>query len=435
MNYIGGGINSGPSGDLYNMVSVFRSSGTWKCPPGVKQAMVLVWGAGGGGGAAKSAGGANSTGGAGGGFAQALVATTGGTNYTVTIGAGGGSGAAGGTSSFSTLVSATGGAGGTATTSWVAGGSGSTSGALWEAKLANGGGTNSSNYVSINYPQGTGGGGSGSPYGDGGVTCLNIGNNRGTGGGGWGGNSIGLSKSNLNFAGYLYNLANPGFPAGTGGGGIFDASPSPGSGGGGSNASSSLAFTQLYATGSTAGNIGTLQAGGGQARPTTLYYNATASQAISAFLGASAVNTPTSSNWFDILNLNLQGTGGEGINAQGAAAYFSIQAGNGAGSGAGGGGVCHNVNDGNCLFAGNGTIGGGGGGVYNFSNGVESFSGNGGFGGGGGGNSQNNTNRASVAGDSYMGGGGGGAANQTGGDPVAGVGGNGCVLIFYKLGG
>jgi hypothetical protein len=261
---------------------------------------------------------------------------------------------------------------------------------------------------------------------------LNLGNNQGTGGGGWGGNSIGISKSNLNFAGILYNLANPQFPAGTGGGGIFDASPAPGSGGGGSNASSSIVFTSNYATGSTAGNVGNMQPGGGQARPTTLYYNATASQAVSAFLGASAVNTPTSSNWFDILNMNLQGTGGEGINAQSASTFFNLFAGNGAGSGAGGGGVCHNVNDSLLLFAGNGTIGGGGGGIYSISSSTDAFAGQGGFGGGGGGNAIT-TPRQAVGGDSLMGGGGG--SGNSGNNVAAGVGGNGCVLIFYKLGG
>ena len=440
MSFIGGGGTSGAggaSGDLYNMVSVFRFSGTWTCPPGVSEAMVLVWGAGGGGGSVRNVSG-NSTGGGGGGFAQALCTVAAGTSYSVTIGAGGGPGAAGGTSSFSTLVSATGGAGGTATTSWVAGGSGTTSGVLWQAKLANGGGTNAASYSSIQNPQGTGGGGSGSPYGDGGVTCIanyfdTFPGNKGTGGGGWGGSSIGQSKSGLQWPGRFFSITSPSNPSGTGGGGLFNAGINPGSGGGGSHADAPLSLNGYYNTATSAGIVAPLVAGGGQARASTLYYNATASQAISSFLGVTTTANISNSNWFDILNMNLQGVGGEGIFAGTAGQFFNLQAGNAIGSGAGGGGVCHNVNDSLLMFAGAGSIGGGGGGMFSIGTGTDCYAGQGGFGGGGGGCIMGGVSRSAGAGDSLMGGGGGGALNVSGGDPMPGVGGNGCVLIFYKL--
>jgi hypothetical protein len=75
----------------------FTSSGTWTCPAGITNVLVIAAGGGGGGGGGNYGYGAS--GGAGGGSLQqvAYVSVTPGDNYTVTVGAGG-TGGAGGTS-------------------------------------------------------------------------------------------------------------------------------------------------------------------------------------------------------------------------------------------------------------------------------------------------------------------------------------------------
>jgi hypothetical protein len=92
--------------------TVFNSGGTWTCPTGVTRAKVTVIGGGGCGGYNKG-----SNNGGVGGYASGTYDVTPGTGYSVTVGAGavtgGPSGSAGGSSAFSSFLSATGGADGT----------------------------------------------------------------------------------------------------------------------------------------------------------------------------------------------------------------------------------------------------------------------------------------------------------------------------------
>jgi len=73
--------------------ATFSSSGTWTCPAGITE--VIVLGTGGGGGGAGSSGSEQATGGLGSGQRMQFVSVVPNTAYTVTIGAGGSGGAAG----------------------------------------------------------------------------------------------------------------------------------------------------------------------------------------------------------------------------------------------------------------------------------------------------------------------------------------------------
>lgn len=118
-------------------VHIFTSSGSWRCPAGVRLVRVTVFGAGGGGGGGGgglgSCTGGNGASGAPGTLAGGYYAVVPGTDYSITIGAGGSggsggapgsagaSGGTGGTTSFASLLSVGGGNGG-------AGGSGGSGG-------------------------------------------------------------------------------------------------------------------------------------------------------------------------------------------------------------------------------------------------------------------------------------------------------------------
>lgn len=103
-----------------NGIDIFAASGSWTCPAGVTKAHITVAGGGGGGAGASSTSPFSARGyGGTGGLGVGLVTVTPGTTYSITIGSGGagtntanGNGASGGSSSFSTLITATGGAGG-----------------------------------------------------------------------------------------------------------------------------------------------------------------------------------------------------------------------------------------------------------------------------------------------------------------------------------
>jgi hypothetical protein len=104
-----------PAGGQYQYALYTSGTTTWTAPSGVTKVKVTVIG-GGGGGSSYSCGGIGGIGG----LAIGYYTVSPGTGYTVTVGAGGsghgsssGSAGSGGTSSFSTLISATGGAGST----------------------------------------------------------------------------------------------------------------------------------------------------------------------------------------------------------------------------------------------------------------------------------------------------------------------------------
>lgn len=416
-----------------NTVTVFTYSGTWVAPPGVTRATVLVWGAGGSGACNTNAySGTHATGGGGGGFVKGIVAVTPGTSYSITVGVGGSlnasqgtNGSAGGTSSFSTLLTATGGGGG----QYLGGnqptsGTGSSSGALWTFTAA-GGGSGSTRSMSVSNVIGSGGGGSGSPYGDGGIAWNNFYTMYATGGGGWGGNSAG--EPNVND----YQVI-PGF--GTGGGGLMNGGSGYGGGGGGSSAPG--------ANNPGSGNIPTISSqsvymctpgGNAASAPTFLFVTGGTPTFIS--LGGWSESGQRSASYFDILNCNLTGTGGYGVPYQGTYNIDPISfAGNG-GAGGGGGGLMASwsTSSNKGVRAGNGGTGGGGGGAY-LTNTVWAQSGTGGFGGGGGGIFTNAQQNNYAGGGGLGGGGGGGGSNsQSSGNYCAGgFGGRGCVLIFYR---
>ncbi len=136
---LGNGSGTGTvSGSFSNSISFIpNGSYQWIVPSGVSKIRVKVWGAGGGSSmGTQEYGGA--TGGGSGGYAEKILTVSSGTTYTISVGTGGSPGTNwvsppdlrsdgkdGGTSSFSTLVSATGGKGGKAWTTTVAlGGSG-----------------------------------------------------------------------------------------------------------------------------------------------------------------------------------------------------------------------------------------------------------------------------------------------------------------------
>lgn len=101
-------INNWASGTFgTGLIRVYGSSGasySFTVPSGITSIRVRVWGAGGGGGSSSTY-----SGGGGGGFAIGEFDVAAGDSYAVTVGAGGLPNASGGTSSFSSLISATGG--------------------------------------------------------------------------------------------------------------------------------------------------------------------------------------------------------------------------------------------------------------------------------------------------------------------------------------
>lgn len=219
----------------------FTSSGTWTCPEGVTNILVIAAGGGGGasGGPGYSGGGQKGGGGGGGSLQQTgYVTVTPNTTYTITIGAGGTGGAAGstgnqgspgsngGSTSFDTLFSVLGAGKGSSTT----GGSNFADGFVNNFFLLPGsaGGVNDNpfngqpNYINI-YSGGTGvvnisGGGGAGPQGAGGNSSSSAsssgasgGNNTGAGGGGGAPNNTGVglnggsgSNGGNGGSGYLY---------------------------------------------------------------------------------------------------------------------------------------------------------------------------------------------------------------------------------------
>ena len=190
---------------------------TFVVPQNTFQILAMVWGAGGSGGAYTS--GSYISGGGGGGFAMGIIDVAPGQALpTLTVGAGGAAvtsgnnGNAGGTSSIGTILTATGGgAGNYSSPTAVAGGAGSITGNLRNAFTASGGAP-----LTGSSDMGTGGGGSGSPFGVGGTSGSGVTSSSATGGGGWGGNGGAASSA-----------------IGTGGGGLFSAANISASGGGG----------------------------------------------------------------------------------------------------------------------------------------------------------------------------------------------------------
>jgi len=413
-----------------NTVTVFAYSGTWVAPPGVTRATVLVWG-GGGSGACNTnyTSGLVSFGGGGGGFVKGIVAVTPGTSYSITVGAGavmnttqGANGTAGGTSSFSTLLTATGGGAGLIS-SYPTSGTGSSSGALWTFTAAGGG--SGSNRASTGNAYGCGGCGSGSPFGDGGTTWTNLTAAQATGGGGWGGNST--AEPNLNDYQSLSPFA-------TGGGGLMNGGGGYGGGGGGSSAPGQHSGTTSNFPTVSSQSVFMCTPGGNAPSAPMFLMTATTPNFIS--LGGWPQIEQQSASYFDILNCNLMGAGGYGVPPQNFVNYDPINyAGNG-GAGGGGGGlfaVATGATNLKMYRAGNGGTGGGGGGIYIGST-SPGQSGTGGFGGGGGGFYSAAGNNYYAGGGGMGGGGGGGGSHglSTGNFVAGGFGGRGCVLIFYR---
>ncbi len=197
------------SADAQPISQTFTSSGTYTVPAGWNALVSIeVWGAGGSGGGGNNGNGSR-YGGGGGGYARLIVTLTPGT-YTVTVGKGGiaptnvDQGNNGGTSSFSTLVSASGGKGGSNNASGAGGNTFSGTG-ITTHNGGNGGARNSSN-------NGGGGGGGGSALA--GANGSNGSNASGsTGGSGGAGQGAGGNGGNNNAIG-LNGIA----PGGGGGG-------------------------------------------------------------------------------------------------------------------------------------------------------------------------------------------------------------------------
>ncbi|MBS1622816.1 MAG: choice-of-anchor J domain-containing protein [Bacteroidetes bacterium] len=169
--------------------TVFSSSGTWTCPPGVTSVTVQCWGGGGGGGGT-NANPAAGNGGAGGSFAQGTVTVVPGTVYTVTVGAGGaggtntgGNGGNGAASSFGgTLVVAEGGAGGNGSLAGAGTATGSTAASTGSILYAGGNGGSATGTSA----SGGGGGGAGTTAA-GGNAANEVAGTGGAVGGGSGG--------------------------------------------------------------------------------------------------------------------------------------------------------------------------------------------------------------------------------------------------------
>jgi hypothetical protein len=252
-------------------------------------------------------------------------------------------------------------------------------------------------------------------------------NFRGTGGGGWGG-SGGANNHDVGGVGStFYNYT----PYGTGGGGIFDAEDGPGSGGGGSHGYGMMNVgNNSYDTGMATFASGQWQSvfpnkgGGGDYFGFITGGNPTSGSTNFGVAAQSQGFVPES--YFDIVNLSLKGTGGYGMNAS---PFNKATIGGNGGPGSGGGGVIAGTGG---AMGGTGGTGGGGGGAY--ATGQFIIGGNGGFGGGGGGAANGGSSNPHFAGKGGPGGGGGGAAYSSvgSGSAIGGMGGVGCVMVFWK---
>jgi hypothetical protein len=186
--------------------AAYASSTSWTCPVGVTTAMVRCRGGGGGGGGNSYYPGG---GGGEGGTVWGVVTVSPGTAYVITIGAAGiantlgYSGNSGGTTSFSSLISATGGGGGQGGSGFIsaggAGGSGTGSALIQGGQYGSDAPQNASNNNE------TGGNGGGTGNGRGATGYANglpaIGYGGGGGGGGASGTGVGATGGN-GFGGY-----------------------------------------------------------------------------------------------------------------------------------------------------------------------------------------------------------------------------------------
>jgi hypothetical protein len=249
----------------------------------------------------------------------------------------------------------------------------------------------------------------------------------GTGGGGWVGNGGGNNMRGNNANGG--NFTTPGYA--TAGGGLFDAYDGPNGGGGGSHGYPAITFGSGYQNfylgqGTTVPGASMGYRGGGGD-----YFGA-----IAVGNGGSPVNPTLATqskafepeSYFDIVNCSLKGTAGYGSYG-----YNSgwVMAGNG-GPGSGGG-AAYSGSPSMYVVGGAGGTGGGGGGVSQDADGRQ-YGGAGGFGGGGGGVYCAATSSACYGGRGGFGGGGGGASHvsSNNGTLIAGNGGSGCVMVFWK---
>lgn len=249
--------------------ATFTATGTWTCPQGVTQALLIGWGgAGGGGGGGTGTTGASgpcATGGGGGGGAQdraMLVAVTAGNSYPVTIGTGGTGGSAGadgtpgGDTTFDVLATMIGASGG------IGGAVGASSSA---SAAAMGGGPSRliSNNISVTRTlndvqaiiqriAGAGGPGRNDPA-NAGFTGL-----AGTGA------LAGFSGGNGGSAGLTSGTANGGGGGGGGGGGPGGAGANAGGGGGGGSVGSGGAGSVGSSAAANTGAGGGGGGGGGQ---------------------------------------------------------------------------------------------------------------------------------------------------------------------------
>lgn len=267
-------IQSVQQGFEVNNEKTYLKAGSYvfTVPLGVEKIYVAVFGAGGTGAGINSSTAYGATGGGGGGFAGGYVKVMAGEQYPVTVGAGGSmpfvaastNGVAGGTSSFGTLLTATGGSGGVFSSiasrpvNGGVGGTGFISDGVYSAVTSNGGrGGNFLGATAAVYSY-TGGGASGSLFGDGGrggdVTAIVATANYyiSTGGGGWCGDG-GDATAGVD---QIY----------TGGGGFFGKGGSTGTssylGSGGGAYSNGRIELSSAAAGDVAGGsgLGTLQA-------------------------------------------------------------------------------------------------------------------------------------------------------------------------------
>lgn len=333
------------SGRFRNNRRLWLASGsaTFVVPNGISQILGVVIGGGGGGASTYQPGSYYAHGGAGGGYAQGVIDVTPGQSLAVTIGAGGAattsydaSGSAGTTSSISTFLSATGGAGGTYTSaSSPTAGTGSTSG-VSEAFTASGGTAGS-----IYTYSATGGGSSGTPFGNGMTSSAVNGNQyQASAGGSWG---CFPTRTSLGTTLYFSEAGH-----GTASLGQINISNSNQGANGGSG-------------GTTQGGSGSFFISGSYSVNAQLPSNGGASNwwfpwEVSGGGGGGVPFGGTSTS------PSYGGNGGPGGSGAGVTAYYYGQGGNG-GFGAGGGGACSQTTS--CRGGDGGNGAGGGGAVAN----------------------------------------------------------------------
>jgi hypothetical protein len=136
-------------------------------------------------------------------------------------------------------------------------------------------------------------------------------------------------------------------------------------------------------------------------------------------------------SYFDIVNCSLKGTAGYGY--YGYSTGWAMAGNGGPGSG---GGACYSGSNNMYVVGGSGGTGGGGGGVAHEASNSRCYGGFGGFGGGGGGvYGTDFSGGGAFGGEGGVGGGGGGGVTHSAaaaGSIVAGNGGAGCVMVFWK---